>query len=292
MFMILSILSILWLFFYINQIYFIYIRNSKPYLSDFLGFSLDEVPSFKKPNELSILLDRKINIKTFVATFFYLMETQVITLEKQKEDIIFTYQKSKDDDKKLSLNENYLLSTIFSGIGENGKVTLSQLASFCKFYSNRTNLLMEYTVWKKIAYQDVKEIYFEPKKGYKGVSVTSFLGMLLILINFLFQVHIPYIYALCFPIFFLHFYFKKTYKRTKKANTEYFKWTAYKRYLFSLTPYLKDVSYAHVINLIGLSHIPDRIPKEETYMLTIEKVLTKMIRDAILNGGRSLSLWR
>lgn len=291
MFIILSILSILWIFFYINQIYLVYIRNSKPYLSDFLCFSLNEAPSFKKPNELSVLLDRKINIKTFVATFFYLMETGVIVIEKQKEDIMFTYQKTKEDDKKLSLNEKYFLSTIFSGIGENGKVTLSKLSSFCKYYSNRTNLLMEYTVWKKIAYQDVKENYFDPKRGYKSVIMISFLGIILIFINFLLQVHIPYIYILCLPIFFLQFYFKKTYKRTKRANTEYFKWLAYKRYILDLST-LKGIPYSYIANLIEFSHIPDKIPAEELYMITIEKTLTKMIRDAILNGGRSLSLWK
>lgn len=288
MFFVLSIFAIFWILLFIEQIYKIYQQNSKPYLSDFLAFSLKEVPSDIRPNELSLLVDRKIGIKTYISTFFYLIWKGVILVKSKDDDIIFTYYKKEEDEGRLTLNEQYFLSTFFGGIGSKEEVRLSQMASFGKYYSNRTNLLMEYTIWKKIALEDVKEQYFEMKKGYRGVYTTIFIGVLLLFFNFIFKENILFIYFLVFPIYFLHFYFKHTYKRTKSANTEYFKWTSYKRYIFHLSPYIKDVPYFIIVNLIGLQHVEDRIQAEDLYMVEIEKVLTKLVRGAILKGGRSL----
>lgn len=288
MFYILSILTILWIFLFIGEIYSLYIQNSKPYLSSFLDFSLKEVPSHKKPNELSFLMYRKIGMHSFVSTFFYLIEKKIILVEKKEDTILFTYHKKKEDEKILTPSERYFLSIFFEGIGEKGSVTLSAISSFCQSYSNRTNLLMEYTVWRRVSYEDVEESYFEVKKGYRGVFLTSILGVLLIFFNIVFRTHILFIYALCFPIYFLCFYFKRSYKRTKSANTEYFKWTAYKRYIFSLSTLPKGISYSVLSLLIGLSQIQAKIKVEDKYMIRIEQVLIKMVRDAILKGGRSL----
>lgn len=287
MFFILSIFTILWIILFIEQIYIVYKQNSKPYLSDFLAFSLKDVPNNRKSNELSLLVDRKIGIKAFVSTFFYLIEKNVILVKKEPTDIECTYLKEKEEEANLSLNEQYFLSIFFGGIGSKEKVKLSEMISFSKYYSNRTNLLMEYTIWKRIAYQDVKEEFFEQKKGYRGIFVLAILGFLLILFNFIFKVNSPFIYTLFFPICFLYFYFKCTYKRTKEANTEYFKWTAYKRYILNLSV-IKDIPYFYIVNLIGLHQVQERLRKEDLYFVEMEKVITKMLRDAVLHGGRSL----
>lgn len=284
---ILSILSALWLFLFLLQIGKIYKKNSKPYLSSFLSYSLSEIPCERTPSELSLLMDRKIGMKTFVSTFFYLIEKNIIVVKKEENDIVFSYHISEKT-KAITMQEQYFLSIFFGGIGSKEEVRLSQMNLFCKTYLHRTDLLMEYTIWKRIAYENIHENFFEAKVGKTSTHILFFGGIFLLLMNFLFHIHSIFIYALLFPILFLPFYFRYTYKRTESANTEYFKWTAYKRYILDHQSYITNIPYSYIVNLIGLSALSHYIEDKNLYMIEIEKTLMKMIRSAILHGGRSV----
>lgn len=291
MFTILSILVLVWVLVFIVGILYLYQVDSKPYLSTFLDVFHKEIPSSVNPNELSLLLYRKIVPSTFIATILILIKKGIISI-KREDNYILTYIKGSP----VSVSQQFILTILFDIIGKSNTVTLSQIEAYSHTHSNATLFLIEYNLWRNAAIGDVRTHYYEPKKGFPFVKMYSIIGLILILLNLVFSIHSLPIYLLVVPIFFLHFYYHNIYRRTFTANTEYFKWLAYKHSLLeakTLPEEDKDTIYIYSTILGCSEQVLETFKEEDTFITLLGVSVHKCIHRAVLNGDRRVRMpWK
>lgn len=281
--------ALAWLFGYICFIIYLHIVDSKPYLSEFTEEKYPKAPSPLNPHELSVLLYKKVVPSAFTASILVLIKKGIIWVQEKDGDYIFCRQK----DTNLSNSQKDLMLLLFEEIGGGEAVRLSEINAFCKTHDTCSTFLFTYQNWRKNAYREVKYNFFEEKKGYKSVKLYKNIGFLLILANFITGIHFIPIYCMIIPIWFLHIYFYKIYKRTKEANTEYFKWLGYKNYLLSRDAFsIEEETHATIYGVIlGLGTVIDqKLTRGDHLIVSLEAIITRCVRNATLKGDRSIHL--
>lgn len=287
MWWILSILVLLWVIGYIFVIRYFYTVNSKPYISDFLEPTYSQVPSSLNPPEIAVLLYKKVGIETLVASVLVLIKKGVIFVNAKADDYVLTYNPLEN----LSLSQKYVISILFDIIGEGDTVTLHKIKHACDSSSGATNMLLEYESFKKGAYKDVRYRFYDDKKGYKIMQYYSYIGAILLILNFVLGIHLLPIYLLFIPIIFLRIYFFGIYKRTKKANTEYFKWLGFKHYLLcekQLPADQKESYYIYATLLDCLESVTHTYKDANAFAWKLSKSLQHCTKKAILTGNRKI----
>jgi len=278
---IIYILAIVWILLYIIQIIHLYKNHSKPYISDFLESSYDKVPSNLNPSEISMLLYKNITPGVFTMIFMILIKKNIVKTIKEDNDYTFIYEENNS----INPTQKHLIYLLFECIGENGIVKLSQISSFCNVQSNCSNFLSEYKIFKRLSFKDIKHNFYEEKKGYLNLKVLTVISIIIMISNFIFKVNFYPIYLIFLPTIFMYYYFYKIFKRTKEANTEYFKWLGYKNYLINKKDLKEDDREIVFIPVLGIERL---VIIQNTLTHKVHRALNKCILKAILNGDRSI----
>lgn len=287
MWWIFGLIVFIWVIGYIYVIRYFYIFNSKPYVSDFLERTYKEVPSTLNPPEISMLLYKKVGMETLVASILVLIKKEVIFVSRQAGDYVLTYNSLKN----VSLSQKYVISILFDIIGEGETVTLHKIKHACDSSRGATNMLLEYESFKKGAYRDVRYRFYEEKRGYKLMIYYGYIGWLLFALNIILGIHLLPVYLLILPLLFLRIYFFGIYKRTKKSNTEYFKWLGFKHYLMhqkNLAIEQKDSYYIYGTLFDCLETLTYTYKDPDAFALQLQRSIFHCTRKAILTGNRRI----
>lgn len=287
--LVMCILGSIWGISYLIFIFYLYCVNKKPHHSSFLEEQYNQVPSPLTPNELSILLYKKIVPSTFTANILLLIQGGIITVEKMENDYLFL----RHDYKTMSDSQKELIILLFEEMGSGDSVYLTQIDRYCNTHSGCSNFLAGYQIWKRETYRESRYNFYEEKRGYMGVKLFKNIALLLMLLNYIMKTHLIFIYLIFIPTYCLHIYFYKIYKRTKEANTEYYKWLGYKHYLMEKD----EISEAEEANasiygtVLGCaSTVEAKLPKHDFFIIRVESVITRCIRKSILKGDRSIKI--
>jgi Predicted membrane protein (DUF2207). len=274
-------MTIIWIIFYVIGLIVLYRKCSKPYVSEFLENTYDKLPSNLNPSEISMLLYKNINSEVFTSVFLILIKKNIIKLVEEKEDYIFVYEKTNN----LTPSQKHLIFLLFECIGEDSRVKLSQIMAYCNTHSGCSSFLSEYKMFKRSSFKDVRYKFYENKVGYSKLKKFTILSIVIMLLNLILKVNFYPIYLLVFPVIFMYYYFYKIFKRTPKANTEYFKWIGYKNYLVNKSDLKEDDKEIIYVPLLGIEKLTQI---QDTLMHKVHKVFSKCILKATLNGDRSI----
>lgn len=271
------LITFVWTIIYIITLYYVYFHNSKPYLSEFIKPVLKDRPSKLNISELSYLFYHKINERTLIATVINLINKDIVKLENEKLVL------NQFDPSLVSYDEKFVLDLLFKKLNKNNRNlkfdTLRELNN-----DKLTVVLTNYGIYKNLSLKCVGINMFEEKNG-KSISLfVQFLGVMLLVLNYFLSIHSMQIYLIILPIIFMSVFYKNTYKRKYKYNTQFFKWKAYKNYLLSKeTKETEDLVYLELFTSLsplgGLNH----------KFVVLEEVLEQMIKKAVLNGSRGFN---
>lgn len=271
-------LTLIWIFLFIITIYFLYVYNSKPYLSKFLNSTTNEKPGDLRIYELSYLLYHKIGERAFIATIINLINKNII-VDGNNELELNHFEPSS-----LDYDEKYILEILFKKINKNNrKLKYSKIK---KLNSDKlTVFLNDYTVYKNLSKKCIREKMFEDKKGKSVSMFIQFLGIMIIVLNYFLHIHDISVYLLILPIIFISIYYKKTYKRTYEYNTSYFKWNAYKNYLLNK----KSKNHYDLMYLELFTSLSPIKFQNKNKFVEIEDMFEQLITNAILKGSRGIN---
>ncbi|MDD3341728.1 MAG: DUF2207 domain-containing protein [Bacilli bacterium] len=286
MWFILSVLVLLWVVGYMFILGYLYRKNSKPYVSSFLETTYSKIPSSLNASEISVLLYKKIGTEAFIAGILYLIDKQIITVEQKENTYFLTYHPTEP----LSFSQKYMITMLFDTLTSIKTVSLDTISHRCDTSSGATNFLLEYSSFQKASYKEIRYRMYEDKKGYTLVTYYGYIGLFLLILNFLLRIHSLPIYILIIPVLFLKVYFLKIYKRTKAANTEYFKWLGFKHYLMNKQEFPKETTHTFYMyaTLLGILDIVCKQNQDSHFVLELHKTLSHSLRKAIWEGNRGI----
>ncbi|OMF38732.1 hypothetical protein BK133_00545 [Paenibacillus sp. FSL H8-0548] len=209
----------------------IYIRYRKKPKSDWKGDYYRELPTDASPAVVSFLLNYRIEPRDLMATLLDFVRRKYVTMEKLsspkigdgKHDYSFKWMRKNTDG--LLPHETMLLEWFFEEIGENDRVTFSEI----RFEASlRQNFPGKWGEWKK----KVENVVIERQymRINSGIYRWVILAFLLQFFGFMFLATDDWRWLLIcsFP---LPFFKPKRYQRTKLGQTEYEKWKAFDRFL-------------------------------------------------------------
>ena len=280
-------ICIVWCLTFIGMTVYLYLNNSRPYPSKFKEKYYPKIPSNLNPGELSNLIYKKVFPEVFTSTIMVLVKKDILTLRRHKDECFLTLNQLEP---KLSLSQKIVLNILINDMGDGEKVTFKQIEEYSKSPRNRSEFLINYHLWTKMIIKESnKKNFYEAKTQYSQVKSMRTFGIILFLINIIFNYHSLIGYAIIVPAFFIVLYFYKIYKRTESANEEYNKWIAFKRYLEHIDEfeYPKEDIASYIIYGLVLK-MPD-LEKKLTDFHCVEKLnnlINHNIVIANLKGNR------
>lgn len=284
------IISVIW---YLGCILFILYLNKKynrPYLTEFNEKYYNDIPSQLNPCQLSYLLYKKLVLEVLSATVQFLIIKERLIVKKQENDFIIY---GNYNDKKMSKSQKYLCDFLINTIGDTKYVKLSDINNYCNNNGGASEFLLNYQIWKKIITKESKNNYYEEKTEFSYIRKYQFIGLCIFALNIIFSFNYTASFFIPFFAFFLSFYFFKIFKRTKEANTEYYKWLAFRNYL-------KDSNFQENISKLDkqkyllyatIYKIDDKVaPKlgEDNFVSLLTSSLNNAVIKATLYGNRSI----
>lgn len=224
-----NLTSIIYIILLIIIAVFIYIKYDKELKSNFKNKYYREIIEDYPVEVVEYLMEHKITSKALSASILNLIYKKNIEVveTKNKKDYIFTLINKK----KLSSSEKILVELLFDVVGENNQFTLKELKKESK--KNSLTFYETYESWKSSVESDCYEqhFYFEENK-FKVIGVLyGIIGILLFILNFVFEVNsiVPVIAFITTIIFLIYIFTLR--KRTEKGNDDYYKWKAFKNFL-------------------------------------------------------------
>lgn len=287
-----SMLCIGWFIFAVLITIYLYIRNYKPYKTDFRDDFYTQIPSNITPIELSELMYKKVVPSALSAEVLKLFNEGVLRIEKDKNNGETYIHLNRISNKDFTIGKDYTVKLLVNIMGNGSRVSIKEIAKFCDRKRNCDNFYMEYKIWCRIMRKEnLKHIFYERKTQYGIVRFLTIIGCLLFIANIIGGFRLNIGYATLLPAVLLLLYFTKIYKRTREANEEYHKWIAFKQFLenienFKCTIMNPDeyVVYGVVLGVKGL----EKKITEHTHYEEIANALNKCIIKALLNGDRKL----
>lgn len=285
-----SIICYGWIIVFLLTILYLYFKNFKPYKHHYNEEFCVDIPSKLSPAELSILMYQRITASTFSAEIIKILNDGVLLLEEQ--DGVKYLVKNDAINKNLSKSEDYTIKILLDVMGNGTRVKIDKGSLFSKRKKNCDILLNEYKIWCRIMRtESVKLMFYEPKSEYLLVRRISIIGFALSIINIIFKLFQLLGYVILVPAFLIVVFFLRIYKRTERANEEYYKWLAFKRYLENIENFdvkadnINDyLMYGAILNVKGLEK---KLTNNDCYE-EITNIMNINIIRAILKGNRSL----
>ncbi|MBQ3142771.1 MAG: DUF2207 domain-containing protein [Bacilli bacterium] len=230
-----SLLSsdILYIIGILGLIIFTYLKYDKEYKSSFFNKYNREFIEDYDVEIISYLMNKNINSNAFSSSILNLIYKKNIKVEKinsKKEDYKFILL-NKDN---LSNNENKIINLLFSEIGSNNEVLMSEIKKSSKnvYDSNKNKIYDTFIDWKESVYNEsLKQEFFEKNIKVKLLlSLYTFLGIFLGILSINAGFKLISVLVIILSIVYL-FYIIFFSKRTVKGNEHYIKWKAFKNFL-------------------------------------------------------------
>lgn len=285
-----SIICLIWFVIFFYALYYLYIKNVKPYKPAFSDLMYSQIPHKYAPLELSLLMYNRVVPSTLPASVIYLFEKGI--LEFNNDNGVEYIVRNFNYTNQLTPAEDYTIKLLVDIIGDKNRVSIEQLDEFCSHKSNCDIFLLEYQIWCKIMRKEYASTrFFEPKLQYSSIEKIMISGCIIFIVNFL-KVFNSYLgYLTLVPALFIMFFFIKTYKRTRESNEEYYKWIAFKNYMN-----VTDLASLNIDNMddyimygtvLGVDDIEEKLTNHD-YFKRITAALNKCVIKSILNGNRKL----
>lgn len=206
---------------------YIYINFDRELKSNFKNKYYREIIDDYPIYCVEYLLNKTITEKTMSASILNLIYKKNIAIEEtdKKHEYIFKLKNNK----KLSSTEQKLVDLLFNEVGNGESFTSKDLKKAAKtesYYDAQK-------AWKTAVEAEAEDqnFYYTEDKFKKIAILYGVIGIVLFIINMLFDIWSLYpIFALILTIFFI-FYIILLKKRTEKGNEDYHKWKAFKNYL-------------------------------------------------------------
>jgi len=274
------VICVIWYLVFIGLILYLSLNYSLPYIPKFKEKIYPKIPSNLNPGELSNLMYKDISPNVFTATIMFLVKKGVLTLKRKKDDFIIFLNNT---DIELSISQKLVVDILMNDIGNNQKVTFKQIEDYCTSQQNCTEFLLNYKIWKKnMIKESNKKVFYEEKKDYNQVKLMRNIGLVLFALNILYGYHSIIGYFIIIPAYFIVLYFYKIYKRTIEANEEYYKWLAFKRYLYNIDKFFYEKENIGSYIIYGLVlRIPD-LEQKLTDFYCVEKLNNIINHNVIL----------
>lgn len=283
------IVCIIWCLAFLGMILYLDFNCSVPYTPKFKEKIYPKIPSNLNPGELSNLMYKDISPNVFTATIMFLVKKGLLTLKRTKDDFVLV---NNNIDIELSPSQKQVITILIDNIGDKKKVTFKQIEEYCKSSQNASEFLLNYQLWKKTMIKESnKKRFYEEKTEYNQVKFLRGAGIILFLLNIILGFHSLIGYFIIIPACFIVLYFYKIYKRTERANEEYHKWLAFKRYLVHIDEYFYEPENIGSYIIYGLVlRIPD-LEQKLTDFHCVEKLNNMINHNVILSslkGNRSI----
>lgn len=286
-----TILIFCYYLFSILLIIYLYWNYSKPHKPEKLRNYTNKIPSTISPLELSILINNKITPQVLTATIYYLIGTKALIKTKEKKNI-YLYR-NLNFKGNLSHSQKYVIKLLIDIIGDGDRVSFTTIEKFCNNNSGSTTFLLNYEIWKRMATAEgSKKTFFETKNSKSLVKWFCIIGVILFLINIIFNLNIFLGYFLLLPSLFSVYYYKKIFKRTKKYNNQFYEWLEFSSYLQNI----KDLGYQkeNTNMYIMYSIVLNKLEYVEPYLLNskdfikLNKFIKKCYKRSYFHGSRDI----
>lgn len=280
----------IWAIILIFTMIYLYLRNFRPYKHHYNEEFCISIPSGLSPAELSILMYQRINVSTFSAMIIKLLNDNILILEEVNGVLYLT--RNPVIDRVLTKSEDYTIKILLDVMGDGNRTKLDKENMFSKQKKNCDILLNEYKIWTRIMRtESVRLNFYEDKREYLLVKRISIFGFILFILNIVLRIFNFLGFITLIPAIFILLFFLNIYKRTRKANEEYYKWLAFKRYLENIENFdTKNVNikeylmYGAILNVKGLEQkLTSKSVNDE-----IIGIMNTNIIQAILRGNRSI----
>ncbi len=225
--------TMLWIFLLLAYILYTYIKYDREYRYHLNNEYLREIPAEYPPYVLEYLLKKKVTSLSFSTTILDLIRKKVILFEenpKNKKDYVL---KLVDESVVVEESEKKVLHLLFSVVGNNKKVSLSQIKKFGNTETSAMLFLNSFKSWKAQAIATAQTQNFYESHGIvKTIGILfSLLSGVLFYMNIILETEVDLCnYALSLGIFSL-IYFIVFKKKSKKGMEQYTKWMAFKKFL-------------------------------------------------------------
>lgn len=278
---ILFIVIIIWCLLYIFFMIYLYLNDSRMYD---LEYDVDTSNIDRTPEDLSLIIYKKIKIETFTASIIKLINDHIITIKKENDDFVLI----KNNEDNLSKSQFTLVDFLFNTIGNEKEVSLKQINSFGNKKSGCSMFLMIYDIWKKmIIVESKRKEIFEPKLEYNIVKLFQRTGILLFALNILLKKYCLIGFFIIIPSIFISLYFYKISKLTKEYTQEYYGWLQFRKQLKENNIPLNKNKYLEYTVILRCIEIITPNERRE-FIEKLDNIMRKCYTNAVLNGNRSL----
>lgn len=225
---------------------FIYFKYDREFSTSFKGNYYRELPGDYSPAVMSVLWNfGKINPKDITATLMDLvrrkhleLKTEIINKKgvfKNKEEMDYIFVLTEEPDKSnLSRHEEFLIDWIINGIGDNKKVSLSDIEEYTKSKEKAIAFKEDYDAWVEHVKLEAEKYKFIDKSSIKGNIigiVASLFGIVLGIYTA--TVHQNFIgMAVLIATSLILMIYSITVKRRSRYGVEQYKmWKAFRNFL-------------------------------------------------------------
>lgn len=276
------IIMVLWYMYYIYLLVNLYLNNSKPYKCDNIIDVKNVVVSLE---DLSLIIYKKIKPEVLTATIVKLINNRKIKLEKTSDDFTLICNCHDSDLSKIELN---IMELLFEIIGNDDKVTIKQINSFCTNNSSNSSFLMNYQIWKKLALvSSNKNKLFEPKLEYNKVKLVQRVGIILFILNILLKFYSVIGFFIIIPSIFITIYFYNISKLTKEYSDYYYSFLNFRGEIRENPDLLKNNTFFEYSIILKSYDVVSNIDKKE-FVKRLDRAINKCYTNSFLYGNRSL----
>jgi len=247
---ILTGLSYLWFVFVLITLFYIYKKRDIEYKPLFNEKYYEKIPLLRKPEQLGYLLNHKIIPINFTASIMELINKEVITIEEDKKQKVYTLVFNNKHNENLLRSEFFLLTWLFNRIGDGERVSINAILKDAK--RNSGYFWSCCNEWYELAiFEGEKQVFFESKRDILEESFGYFgLTFILIIENILIHNSYYLIVAMLMTTMGAITYIFNYRRRTEEANEEYYQWLAFGRYFEKDDAFKKESDSNYLASLI------------------------------------------
>ncbi len=217
-----------------NLIAGIYVKFGRTYRPEWKGKYYRELPGDVTPAVVGYVMKYRVRPSELMATLADLVRKRYVALEKVKEGrgkhgrADYTFRLLDKGKGGLQPHETMLIDWFFGKIGSANKVSLSGIRQYAKSRKNAAVFTERWSQWKDEVEQTANRLGFiENQNGLRRIvqitMVAQFFGLW-----FLAPTHWNWLMFCAIPLLF---FIPKGERRTRTGQTEYVKWSAFRRFL-------------------------------------------------------------
>lgn len=211
---------------YIGYSVYMYIRYDRDKTREDNIPLFRDIPSDISPAGASYLVREKVDLHVVYSTLLHLTNKNVLSIEKNGKDYIFTLINHK---KGLSKVEEYILEWIFKGEGSH--ISMKDFKRECKDERGKSYLIEELKSMEPIIKEEVEHFFEDLKPVKRKLGITCLMAILTILL-----ISCPIFGGIAFvpPVFlgFMTFYhINNLMKKNEEGKEEYLKWCGFSLFL-------------------------------------------------------------